>query len=472
MADDMTENNSQVQSETKEVSFTYSEDKLQAFLCLSPTDAMACYTIENLRAYLSMEHISFGIDEDMLLEITEKKRYYEPICVANGQSPQNGDDGWYEFLFPIQNDSLPRILADGSVDYSNCGNIPSVVEGQEIVIYHPATPGKDGMSVMGELMAARNGQNLGKLRGKGFLVSEDGNRYTSRYTGKITYQNELLNVDQELVVDTDVNYSTTGNVRFIGDIHIRGNVLSGLSIVSEKGGIIVDGFVEGANLEAKKDIVLKNGMTGNEQGKVKTQGSILGKFFEHVTLEAGADISANAMMNCHVDAGQDIIVSGKFGVIVGGKVHALRLIRTMVAGNMAQVQTVLFAGSDRDLFAELTKCEKDQRAIQQELDKIILAIEKINTILEKADQPDIRQKKMQLTRIKVEKDTQISEMEKRKQDLTDKMSKSSSALVSIEKIAHPGTMVIVNGMKVALTEEVRYVEYVRRGSGLVSRRMT
>lgn len=40
-------------------------------------------------------------------------------------------------------------------------------------------------------------------------------------------------------------------------------------VISERGNIIVDGYVESATIKAKKDIVLKNGMQGNGKGILK-----------------------------------------------------------------------------------------------------------------------------------------------------------------------------------------------------------
>ena len=67
------------------------------------------------------------------------------------------------------------------------------------------------------------------------------------------------------------------------DIRIRGNVLSGMKVTSEKGSIIVDGYVEAATLIAGKDVILKNGMQGKWQGKVcRQREDVSGKFFEQI----------------------------------------------------------------------------------------------------------------------------------------------------------------------------------------------
>ncbi len=451
-----------------EIDITFSDDRMAAYLCLSPKDPKKTYETEQLTRMLKEAGVSFGIREDLLQNMVEKKQYYESVEVATGNPAQNGLDGWYEFLFPVDIDTKPKILKDGSVDYTACGQVPSVEEGQEIVHYHKATTGVDGMDVFGEIASSKNGKDLARLRGKGFLVSEDNEVYTARITGKVTYQNNYLNVDKELTIEGDVSYTTTGNVRFISDIHIRGNVLTGMSVVSEKGSIIVDGYVEAAVLVAKKDVILKNGMQGNGQGKIATNGSVSGKFFEQTHIDCDGDVCANAIMNCQIHSGQDVKVSGKFGSIIGGSICAMRSVESMVIGNLAEVKTDICAGIEADLFVLLSQYEKSQQNLQADIEKILEAIKRINQILEKEAREDLQMKKLQLTRAKIEKDSRINEVIKRKQETLEQMHKANEAKVTILKRVYPGTTVTINGMKVVVKDEIQHVEYARRGSGIIS----
>lgn len=451
-----------------EIDITFSEDGMTAYLCLSPQDKNKSYEVEHLKRLLQEAGVSFGINEELLQEVVEKKQYYETIEAAVGSLAQNGQDGYYEFLFPVDIDTKPKILKDGSVDYTSCGLVPSVEEGQEIARYYRATTGVDGMDVFGGIVPSKNGKDLMRLRGKGFIVSEDGLIYTARTTGKVTYQNNYLNVDKELTIEGDVSYTTTGNVRFISDIHIRGNVLTGMSVVSEKGSIIVDGFVEAAVLIAKKDIILKNGMQGNGQGKIATNGAVSGKFFEQTHIDCDGDVCANAIMNCQIHSGQDVKVSGKFGSIIGGSICAMRSVESMVIGNLAEVKTDICAGIEADLFMMLSQYEKTQQKLQSEIEKILDALKKINQILEKEPKEDLQMKKLQLTRAKIEKDSRINEVIKRKQETLEQMQKANEAKVSIYKRVYPGTTITINGMKVFIKDEIQHVEYARRGSGIIS----
>ncbi len=68
-------------------------------------------------------------------------------------------------------------------------------------------------------------------------------------------------VEDELKIDGDVNYST-GNINYISNVVISGNVLSGFNVKSSKN-ITIKGFVEdGAIITAEGDIEIHNGIIG------------------------------------------------------------------------------------------------------------------------------------------------------------------------------------------------------------------
>ena len=105
---------------------------------------------------------------------------------------------------------------------------------------------------------------------------------------------------------------------------------------------------------------------------------------------------------------------------------------------------------------------------QEEVEKILDALKKINKILETSPTPDLQQKKLKLTRAKIEKDTRLNAIMKRKQETVDQMSKTNDASITILKRANPGTEITINGKHVSVQDEITGVEYRRRGTGIVS----
>ena len=446
------------------IDITFSPDDMEVYLCLR--DEGSNYTPSLIKARLKEVGVTAGIMDDVIRDMIEQKKYGETIKIAEGIRPLPGVDGWYEFLFETECDDKPKILADGSVDYSMYGDIPSVEEGATIAIYHPAQEAKDGVDVFGKLLVATKGKNMAKLSGRGFKALEDGCTYVAKYGGKITYQDGRVSIEQELYIKDDVS-NTTGDITYRNDIHVRGNVLTGVTLISEKGSIIVDGYVESAVLKAKKDVILKNGMQGNERGSIEAGGDVSGKFFERTKIIAGGNVNANAIMNSIVESGNDVIVSGRFGIIVAGEIRATHQIRATIIGNTAEVENRIYAGSESEILPKLTHCESQKKIAEEEMAKIIHTLEALDDAIAKGTNPEFQKKRLQLMRAKIEKDSQINTLEKQRTELLETYTKVNDAKVTIDKTAYPGTVMSINGMKKTLTEDETHVEYARRGSGII-----
>ena len=414
------------------VQITVSDDETAAYICVGTPGVDKEYTVESLVALAKDAGVIHGVNTEILKAILVKKAFDKTVKFAQASPAVDGKDGWYEFLFDTKIDTKPKILKDGSVDYSEYGSVPSAVEGEKLVIYHPPVACKDGINVYGGSILAKKGKDLARLKGKGFVIDETNTVYTAKYDGKVTYIAERLVVDKELVVEGDVSY-TTGDIEFQNDIHIRGNVFSGVKVISQKGSIIVDGYVEQAFLSAKKDVVLKNGMQGNGKGSIEAGGDVKGKFFEQSQIICKGDVNANAIMNTRIESGQDIIVSGKYG----------------------------------DLFAMLAQCERNKEESEKALKTVTDAIEKVQQVMDKSNSPELSKKRMQLMRSKIECDTKVNEFAKKEQEILEQMGKANLAKVTINKVVNPGTVIVINGVKVLVTEENHHVEYSRRGAGII-----
>ncbi|MDE6615406.1 MAG: FapA family protein [Lachnospiraceae bacterium] len=448
------------------IQITVSDDENAAYICIAPPSEGTENTLDSVLKLAKDMGVVHGISTEVISNILDKNIYNRTLKFAQSTPAIDGKDGWYEFLFDTHIDTRPKILKDGSVDYSEYGSVPSVVEGERLVVYHPPTPCKDGINVFGASILAKKGKDLAKIKGKGFVIDSTGTEYTAKYDGKVTYIAERLVVDKELVVEGDVSF-TTGDIEFQNDIHIRGNVFSGVSVTSQKGSIIVDGYVEQAALSARNDVVLKNGMQGNGKGSIEAGGSVKGKFFEQSSITCKGDVQANAIMNTRIEAGQDIIVSGKYGVIVGGSVSAMRYISANIIGNMSEVRTEVKAGVDGDLFALLAQCKQNKEDSEKSLKTVVDALEKVQQALSKGDNPELSKKRIQLMRSKIECDTRVNELTKREQEILDQMGKANLAKITINKVVNPGTAITINGVKVLVTEENHHVEYARRGAGII-----
>ena len=320
-----------------------SHDNMQAYLYL-PDPVLETYEESDIREALQKSGVVHGIQEDKIPQIIERKMYNREVLIAQGDTPRDGVNGYYEYKFDVNFSKKPKVRPDGSVDYWSIKMVEIVTEGQEIAVYHKLIPGKDGMTVKGRPVLAKRGRDLVPLRGKGFERSEDGLSYVSQMDGKIEMNNERITILPVYEVSGDVDLSI-GNIDFRGDVIIHGGICSGVS-VKATGTITVDGVVEGAKIEAGKDIVLRSGVMGASRAVITTRGNISAKFFEYTRVHANGSIQADVFLNCQVSCGENIILDGKKASIVGGEVGAIQGIVVHTLGSDGEVRTQVRIGND------------------------------------------------------------------------------------------------------------------------------
>lgn len=447
--------------EKRPITVKVEKSGMSATINVSPI-AEETYGYEDLVKALEAANIVYGIDKEAIRDIVDNKRFYLDVLVARGVEPEDGTDGYYEYLFETDVDVKPKILADGSVDYKSMGQVPVVEEGTELVHYHPAVAPKNGMSVFGNEVIGKRGKDLMALKGKGFKLSEDKTVYSAALTGKVTIKGNVLEVSNVLVIQSDVSIST-GGVSFAGDVVIKGNVLSGAE-VRANGNIEVDGCVEAATLIAGKNVVLKNGMQGNGKGSIHAGKDVSGKFFEQVTIEAKGNVSANSIMHCNVKSEEAVNVAGKFGIIVGGRVEAYREIEATMIGNMNEVKTVLEVGTGNDLYARMERVESKLRDLQAELQKLRTAGEKVEQVLAATpEHADMKNMKMNIMRSKIAREAAMTELKHEKEEIAAIMAKVTNPRIFVLKSIYPGVVLTINGVTELIKTENYNVFYQKNG---------
>lgn len=434
-----------------------SSDGLKAYLTLCPPQEEENYAVSDLEELLEKHNVVEGVKRDVLIKMLDDQMYDIECMVAEGIPSQDGQDGEFEFLFSRVQDNKPKILPDGSVDYGNMQDVAVVEAGAQIAVYKPAIAGINGIDVYGKPIIAKIGREQTPLKGKGFELSEDKRIYTASVTGKVEFENERLMVSDVITIDGDVTI-ITGNIQFAGDVYVKGNVVSGM-VIHAKGSITVNGHVEGAQLIAGKDVILKNGMQGSGKGEIRAGGDVSGKFFEQTTIYAKGCIRANAILNCHIMSEQEIIVSGKKGIIVGGTTSAIKKIDATIIGNMSEVKTRIDLGVDKDVYEHIKKVKAKYAYLMEEINKIEEGIKKINRILERADNPELAEKKLYLMRAKISKDTVVSSLQQEIRKCKINVENSQNAKLVVNKSIYRGTKITINGVSKIIESENYNVTY-------------
>ena len=209
------------------VKIDISNDKMQAYLQLDlPPEGTAWPTFDQIMEKLHAEGVVFGIREEVIHRLLEEKSNRLTL-IAEGVYPVDGEDASLQYFFETDRVRLlPKELEDGRVDHRELSLVQSVQKGQVLVEKKPATPGVAGKNVLGEEVPAVAGKDVNLLAGKN--VVWDNNRLIATCDGEPTKTGNKVSVQLVHEIRGNVGYKT-GNIDFIGSVHIRGDVESGLS---------------------------------------------------------------------------------------------------------------------------------------------------------------------------------------------------------------------------------------------------
>lgn len=443
-----------------------SADGMEAYLSLPRPLDEEPWTIERLKTLMEQQRVCAGIDEDVLKTMIEDSVYDKEMRVAVGERPVDGTDGYYEYHFNSQFSKKPTIRSDGSVDYWSMNLIETVRSGQVIAEYHPAVQGQPGVNVHGLPVNEKRGKELAMLKGKGFEREEDGVTYTASIDGKITLVNDRITISPIYEIQGDVDLSI-GNIDFIGDVVIHGNVCNGVSIKSS-GTVTVDGVVEAAKIHAQKDIVLRGGMLGGNKSMLYTKGNLFAQFVEYTTVEVEGNIEADVFMNCEVTCHGYITMNGKRAKIVSGHVYAAYGMDANDIGNIAEANTCVAVGVGSKEDVKLAELRKRIEENEKVIEKIEHGLKQFETAeAEKGISYQNDPRRMQLLRERIKYMAAVNEDKEEAEKVELLIKRAKHATIKVVRNVYPGVLVRIGDLVTSVKLQQSKLEFVQRVDHIV-----
>lgn len=340
---------------------TVSEDLLQAYVTIEKPFGGSPITEDKLNEAIAEAGITYGIKNDSIKRAL-KMLSSEPILFAEGKKPMDGVGARFKSLLPEQNTG-PKIDEKGVVDFLNIREFITVEPGQELMRCIPGHPPENGMDVYGQVVPAKKSGSLSfKTDLTGVKFSEqDNNLLIADVKGHpIIYPNGISVQNTLQLPQADIS---TGNVKFDGSIHIKGDVESGL-MVSASGDILIDGMVGSSVIIAGGNVTIQHGVMGgalrldkpnnsiNEKGaRIDVKGSLTSGYLDNVFVNANDSIFVkNNVSHCFLKAHNTITVGEKHnGQIIGGHLTAMHTIKTDTLGSKAEIETLVEVGIAPDI---------------------------------------------------------------------------------------------------------------------------
>lgn len=450
-------------SRKKEFSITIEENGNKAYAYI-PWIRGNMVTKEDIYQDLERREIVFGVKEDAIADLIDKRRMNEKILIAEGIPAKKGKDGWFEWFVRLDLPRIPAPLPDGGVDYVNIEAFEMVEEGEKIAVYHRAEEGSNGKNIYGETIHAENGIEKKPLRGIGFRIEPDGVTYTSKINGKFEFAAGRIIITNMLVIREDVT-AVTGRLEVDGSVYVVGSIYSG-GYIKATGDIIIEHNVETCRLIAGGNIMIKTGSCSKNDCYIDAGGEVSGSFFEAANINAGGNVKANYIMNSTIKTMGRVVVSGSKGMLLGGKISAVRGVDTYNLGNRLHLKTILDIGRNELYEKELAAYEKrrekllsDLEALERESSKIVQMAASGKAV------PEEIQRKIHAS---IEVQTQkLAELDGEASKLVNATEQAAKEPVCVRGKAYEGSVIILNGFKYTLTVEVRRVLFKLRNKQVV-----
>lgn len=447
----------------KEFSITIEENgnKAYAYIPWIPGNKV---TREDIYQDLERREIVFGIREEAIADLIDRRRMNEKILIAEGIPPKRGKDGWFEWFVRLDLPRIPAPLPDGGVDYVNIEAFEMVEEGEKIAVYHRAEAGVSGKNIYGETIHGENGMDKKPLRGIGFQIEPDGVTYTSKLCGKFEFTAGRILITNMLVIRENVT-AVTGKLEVDGSVYVVGSISSG-GYIKATGDIIIEHNVETCRLIAGGNVMIKTGSCSKNDCFIDAGGEVSGSYFEAANINAGGNVKANYIMNSTIKTMGRVIVSGSKGMLLGGRISAVRGVDTYNLGNRLHLKTILDIGRN-ELY------EKEQEAYEKKREKLLSDLEALEKQWDKIMQltaagkvvPEEVQRKVHAA-IEVQ-GAKLAELDGEASKLVNLTEPGANEPVCVRGKAYEGGVIILNGFKYVLNAEVRRVQFKLRNKQVV-----
>lgn len=415
--------------------FYVSPDCMNAYVCiLPPLNDGRLVDQEHFLEDMRYEGIAAGIDQNAVARLMDPDSCLRIVHIAQGRYPVDGIDGRLEELYQRRYDQSPEMdeseMAQG-YDFRKKNLIQTIREGDVLCRITPPVAAQDGFDVSGTILHGRDGLDVRMPQGKYTSISEDGLTLRSDISGIVVMENDCFSIKSQRVMSQDIN-AAVGNLRFDGDIYIRGNVDDGVT-VEATGNVMIIGDVHDAKIQSGGTICIQGDVKGTSRTTLKAAKQIQCMIMENVTALAVEDVYAGVMANCDIlsEKGSVYALMGR-GLIFGSNITSGRSVYAKKIGNISGCVNHITLGLE-------TEFERRKNSVKDELDEINRTLERLRKnisnmqILGRTHRSDSQEEYNNL----VEQRTTYGELKREKLDELDELNKNMRSI-------RPGSIVCDN----------------------------
>ena len=414
----------------------------EAFIFITPPSGTGKgVTVDGIEAALKANNVVFGLREDVIKMIADDQKYSQKLCVAVAQLPIDGVSGSITYKYDKKVEAAPTENERGFVDYKDLGFIRVVRTGDVIADITLPTEGEPGIDVRGGKIAQYPGKKAQFTLGPNTKITEDEQHVVAAADGRLIFKNNAFTVETTVLINGDVDASV-GNISFIGDVIIKGNVCEGFK-VSSNTNITVSGEVNGATLEAGGNITIKQGCVF---AKITCHGNVSALFCERSNINCDGNISAQNYVICNIYCAGELTIKASNGSLIGGKYTILNSLEASNIGSKTYTPTDITLGDNAILADEKTQLEMKIAAAQKKIEDLTMIVNFLNEKKKELRKlPDDKEEMLATAvRQRVLLNVEIKTNQKRIDEINVYLSTKQQLWVRCKGYIYPGTRITIN----------------------------
>lgn len=184
------------------------------------------FSYEEIVNALKEKGITYGLIEDNIKKTCSEESVVN-LPVAQGRDVVNDTDDVIQYNFQVNKSNVLEEDSSGSIDYKSIGHVKPVVNGQVLCELISGSDGCDGVDVYGNILKKKTGKRLILSCGEHAAIEK--NKIIALSDGKAYLNKGKVSVVRVHEVPSDVDIKS-GNISFIGDIIIHGEVKDNMKV--------------------------------------------------------------------------------------------------------------------------------------------------------------------------------------------------------------------------------------------------
>ncbi|MDR0903933.1 MAG: FapA family protein [Ruminococcus sp.] len=409
-------------------------------------------SVELIKEAIATAGVTYGIKEDNIEDAVKKSRFNTDIIVAAWTPATDGVDGTIKWKFDRETTSTPIEDEKGNVDYKNLGTVRNIYKNTVIAEITLPTDGTPGTDVRGSTLAPKPGKKAAYTVGTNTAVSEDGKRITATADGALVYKSNTFQVEHEVVIKTNIDFAT-GNIEFIGDVIVNGDIMEGFEVTSLSGNVLIKGGVYGGTVKAAKNITIKKGAN---HSKIECEGDFIVMFCEYSDIKCEGNLEATNLIICNVYCGGKLKIKGKSGGLVGGRYTIMDEVDVENIGSSHYPVTEVTLGNNAVLTNEKSELMKAIEKRNQEIHDLTLIIDFLNDKKKRDLKPLPAEKEEILgnaVRTRLIKSRDIQTMNKRIAEIDEILQNKQNLRINCKGTIYPKTKIVINTSRYEVANE-------------------